>query len=165
MRIAICPGSFDPVTKGHLDVVERTARLFDRVYVAVLANAAKKPLFSVAERVELLQQATAHLHNVRSESYTGLVVDYATARGASVIVRGVRGNLDVDYEWQMAAMNRELNGTVETLFMPTAPQYAQVSSSLVKEVAAFGGDVGKWVPESVAVRLLSKLQPKEGAED
>lgn len=159
MRIAVCPGSYDPVTFGHLDIVRRAAPLFDTLYVAVLDNPRKRPLFTVEERVEMLRDVTADLPTVMCESFSGLVVDYADRRGANVIVRGVRSQADYEYELPMAAMNRELRPDVETLFMPTAPMYAQVSSSLVKEVAAFGGNVEGWLPDVVRKRLLARLGP------
>lgn len=162
MRIAICPGSYDPVTLGHLDIIQRAAGLFDTLYAAVLDNSSKQPLFSVDERVEMLREATAHLPNVTCEAFRGLVVDYAQRRGARVIVRGVRSQADFEYELPMAAMNRQMRPDVETLFMPTAPTFAQVSSSLVKEVARFGGDVEPWVPDGVKHRLLTRLVEKEG---
>lgn len=162
MRIAVCPGSYDPVTLGHLDIVRRASALFDSLYVAVLDNPRKQPLFSVEERVEMLQQATADLPNVVCESFRGLVVDYAARLGARVIVRGVRNYADYEYELPMAAMNRQLRPCIETLFMPTAPEFAQVSSSLVKEVAFFGGDIARWVPQGVEARLLARLREKEG---
>lgn len=159
MHIAVCPGSYDPVTLGHLDIVRRAAALFDVLYVAVLDNPSKRPLFTVEERVDMLREATADLPTVRCESFAGLVVDYADSRDAGVIVRGVRGSADLEYELPMAAMNRELRPGIETLFMPTAPVYAQISSSLVKEVAAFGGSVDGWVSAAVRDRLLTRLGP------
>lgn len=163
MRVAVCPGSFDPITLGHLDIIARAAPLFDRLYVAVLENTSKRPLFTVEERLELLREATAHLPTVVCESFTGLVVEYAARRQARVIVRGVRSALDFDYEVQMASMNKQLAPDVETLLIPTVPQYAQVSSTLVKEVAAFGGRVDQWVPAAVGERLYAKLRGREGA--
>lgn len=164
MRIGICPGSFDPITLGHLDIVTRAARLFDVLYVAVLDNPRKRPLFTVEERVRLLKEATASLPSVRCESFSGLVVDYAARKKAHAIVRGVRSQSDYEYELQMASMNKQLAPEVETLFLPTAPEYAQVSSSLVKEVATFGGPVDQWVPPHVRDRLYAKLHGKEGAD-
>lgn len=164
MRIGICPGSFDPITLGHLDIIRRAAGLFDLLYVAVLDNPSKRPLFTVQERVELLKEATADLASVRCESFSGLVVDYAAGRNAVAIVRGVRNQSDYEYELQMASMNKQLAPRIETLFLPTAPQYAQVSSSLVKEVASFGGRVDQWVPDHVCRRLYAKLRGKEGAD-
>lgn len=164
MRIGICPGSFDPVTLGHLDIVTRAAGLFDVLYVAVLDNPSKRPLFTTEERVEMLERVTAHLASVRCETFSGLVVDYATRRSAQAIIRGVRSQSDYEYELQMASMNKQLVPTVETLFLPTAPEYAQVSSSLVKEVAAFGGRVDQWLPAYVSERLYAKLHGKEGGD-
>lgn len=164
MRIALCPGSYDPVTLGHLDIVRRAAPLFDVLYVAVLDNPSKRPLFTVEERVEMLVEATASWPSVRCASFSGLVVDYAAHVGAQVIVRGVRTQADYEYELSMAAMNRDLRPEVETLFMPTAPAFAQVSSSLVKEVALFGGDVSRWVPQNVQDRLARRLHKKEGVD-
>ncbi|HLT58781.1 MAG TPA: pantetheine-phosphate adenylyltransferase [Limnochordales bacterium] len=162
MRIAVCPGSFDPVTRGHLDIVQRAARLFDLLYVAVLDNARKQPLFTAAERVQMLAEATASIPNVRCETFSGLVVEYARSRGASVIVRGVRSPSDCEYEMQMAAMNRDLHPDLETLLLPSAPAYAHVRSSLVKEVAALGGPIDQWVPENVRRRLLARFRTKGG---
>lgn len=162
LRIAVLPGSYDPVTNGHLDIITRAAPLFDVLYVAVLDNPRKQPLFSADERVEMLSEATAHLPSVRCASFRGLVVDYADRVGARVIIRGVRTLADYEYELSMAAMNRQLRPHVETLFMPSAPDHAQVSSSLVKEVAVFGGDVSRWVPQLVRARLLRRLHKKEG---
>lgn len=164
MHIALCPGSYDPVTSGHLDIIRRAAPLFDVLYVAVLDNPRKQPLFSVKERVQMLREATSDLSSVRCDSFQGLVVDYADHLGARVIVRGVRTQADYEYELPMASMNRELRPHIETLFMPTAPRYAQVSSSLVKEVAAFGGDVSRWVPDAVQARLLERIHKKDGVD-
>lgn len=164
MHIAVCPGSYDPVTSGHLDIIRRAAPLFEVLYVAVLDNPNKRPLFSVEERVAMLQAATADLPSVRCQSFAGLVVDYAERVGARIIVRGLRTPADYEYELPMAAMNRQLRPGVETLFMPTAPAFAQVSSSLVKEVAAFGGDISGWVPGAVRERLYERLQEKDGVD-
>lgn len=164
MRIAVCPGSFDPITLGHLDIIQRAAPLFDRLFVAVLDNTSKRPLFTVEERVALLKEATKALPTVVCESFSGLVVEYAAAKQAQVIVRGVRGPTDFDYEVQMASMNKQLAPDIETLFLPTAPEYAQVSSSLVKEVASFGGPIEQWVPAHVGRQLHAKLRGREGAD-
>ena len=164
MRIGICPGSFDPITLGHLDIIRRAARLFDVLYVAVLDNPSKRPLFTVEERRELLEEATADLPSVRCESFSGLLVDYAADKNATAIVRGVRSPADCEYELQMATMNRQLSPGLETLLLPTAPEYAHIRSSLVKEVALFGGSVDQWVPGHVGRRLYAKLRAKEGAD-
>ena len=153
---ALCPGTFDPVTKGHVDIVQRAAALFDRVLVAVVENPGKEPLFSVAERVEMLREALSGLGNVEVESFSGLLVDHARSRGVGVIVKGLRAVSDFDYELQMAQMNRHL-GEVETYFVPTSPRWSYLSSSLVKEIAGYGGDVSRLVPEQVLRRLKERL--------
>jgi pantetheine-phosphate adenylyltransferase len=156
-RRAVCPGSFDPVTNGHLDIIGRTSRLYDEVIVAVLVNQAKTGLFSVDERLEMLREVTAGYPNVRVESFQGLLVDFCKAQGASVVVKGLRAISDFDYELQMAQMNVGLAG-VETLFMATNPLYSFLSSSLVKDVAKWGGDVSAHVPDLVAARLATRLR-------
>lgn len=153
---ALCPGTFDPVTNGHLDIIERAARRFDAVVVGVLENPAKEPLFTARERVSMLRDATTSLSNVEVDAFSGLLVAFARARGADVIVKGLRAVTDFEYEIQMAQMNRRL-AEVETLFMTTAPSWSYLSSSLVKEVARFGGDVTGLVPPVVAERLIEKL--------
>jgi pantetheine-phosphate adenylyltransferase len=153
---ALCPGTFDPVTNGHVDIVQRAAGLFDGVVVAVVENPAKEPLFRVAERVEMLRESLSGLANVEVESFAGLLVDYARTRGVGVIVKGLRAVSDFDYELQMAQMNRHL-GEVETCFVPTSPRWSYLSSSLVKEIARFGGDVSGLVPEHVPRRLKERL--------
>ncbi len=161
MRRAVCPGSFDPVTNGHVDVIERAARLYDELVVAVLVNPGKAGLFPVEERMALLREAVADLPTVRVDSFEGLLVDYCRAHGIPVIVKGLRAVGDFEYELQMAQMNRELAG-VETLFVPTAPQVGHLSSSLIKQVARFGGDVSALVPPAVNDRLVA-LRPAGGA--
>ena len=156
MRIAVCPGSFDPVTMGHLDVFERASRMSDQVIVAVLINKIKESLFSVAERIEMLIEATAHLPNVTVDSFYGLLVDYCKDHEVNAIVKGLRAVSDFDYELQMAQMNYRLN-QVETCFISTNPLYSYLSSSLVKDVATHGGDVSGLVPEAVLKRLQGKL--------
>jgi pantetheine-phosphate adenylyltransferase len=153
---ALCPGTFDPVTNGHLDIVERAARLFDRVVVAVVENPAKQPLFELHERVAMLEEAVAGIKGAEVASFSGLLVDYARAQGVGVVMKGLRAVTDFDYELQMAQMNRHLSG-VETCFVPTSPKWSYLSSSLVKEVAKFGGDVSGLVPEHVASRLKERL--------
>jgi pantetheine-phosphate adenylyltransferase len=154
VRRAVCPGSFDPVTNGHVDVINRAAALYDELVVAVLVNPGKAGLFSVDERMELLREAVADLPNVTVDSFQGLLVDYCRGHDIPVIVKGLRAVSDFEYELQMAQMNRELAG-VETLFVPTAPQVGHLSSSLVKQVAQFGGDVSHLVPKAVNERLLA----------
>ena len=153
---ALCPGTFDPVTNGHLDIIERAGQRFDAVIVGVLDNPAKLPLFSAEERVQMLKEVTASLTNVSITSFSGLLVESARTLGADVVVKGLRAVTDFEYEIQMAQMNHALTG-VETLFMTTGPQWSFVSSSLVKEVARFGGDVSALVPPVVAERLHDRL--------
>ncbi len=154
---ALCPGTFDPVTNGHLDIIERAAARFDALVVGVLDNPAKEPLFNVEERVGLLKEATQGLSNVEVEAFSGLLVDHARRRGPDVVViKGLRAVTDFEYEIQMAQMNHRLAG-VETLFMTTSPQWSFLSSSLLKEVARFGGDVSGLVPAAVADRLAERL--------
>ncbi len=153
---AVCPGTFDPVTNGHLDIIERASRVFDRLVVAVLDNPRKDPLFTVEERLGILKEATSDLDNVEIDSFQGLLVEYARRHEADVIVKGLRAVSDFDYELQMAQMNARLTG-VETFFMHTSPKWSYLSSSLVKEVATYGGDVSGLVPDFVRERLLDKL--------
>ena len=159
MRRAVCPGSFDPVTNGHLDIVGRASRLFDEVIIGVLINHSKTGLFTISERLQMLSQATADYPNVRVESFHGLLVDFCRAQHAAVVIKGLRAVSDFDYELQMAQMNIGLSG-VETLFMPTNPQHSFLSSSLVKEVAKWGGDIATYVPDLVGERLVTRLREK-----
>ena len=156
MRRCVCPGSFDPVTNGHLDVVERASRLYDEVTVGVLVNASKSGLFEVDERIAMLREVTADLGNVTVDSFQGLLVDYCRERDIPVVVKGLRAVSDFDYELQMSQMNNRLTG-LETLFVATNPEYSFLSSSLVKEVAAWGGDVSGLVPEPVLRRLRERM--------
>ncbi|MER7280954.1 pantetheine-phosphate adenylyltransferase [Dactylosporangium sp. CA-139114] len=156
MRRAVCPGSFDPVTNGHLDIVGRASQMFDEVVVAVLINQSKAGLFTVDERLEMLATVTAPYANVRVDAFQGLLVDFCHANDIGAIVKGVRVAGDFDYELQMAQMNYGLGG-IETLFMPTNPKYSFVSSSLIKEVAKWGGDVSPHVPDLVANRLRERF--------
>jgi pantetheine-phosphate adenylyltransferase len=155
MTRAVCPGSFDPVTHGHLDVIERTARVVDEVVVAVGTNIAKNALFSPNERVEMLAEECARWSNVEVTLFRGLLVDFCAANDIQVISKGLRGS-DFGYELQMAQMNRQLTG-VDTLFLPTAPQWAFVSSSLVREVATLGGDVTAFLPATIATRTMARI--------
>jgi pantetheine-phosphate adenylyltransferase len=159
--VAICPGSFDPLTNGHVDIIRRGARLFDRIVVAVLINLEKAPLFTVPERVEIAREAFAGQPNVEVDTFDGLLVDYARKRGAGVIVKGLRAVSDFEFEMQMALMNRKLNPEVETVFMMPTQPYTYVSSRLVKEVVALGGSVHGLVPESVEKRLREKKLARE----
>jgi pantetheine-phosphate adenylyltransferase len=154
--IAIYPGSFDPLTNGHIDIIERGARLFDRIIVSILLNLDKKPLFSVKERIEICREAFSRHANVEVDTFDGLLVDYVRRKRALVIVRGLRAISDFEYELQMALMNRRLNHDVETVFMMPAEPYTYVSSRLVKEVVALGGSVEGLVPPGVEARLRAK---------
>ncbi len=156
MRKAVCPGSFDPVTNGHLDVFARAAQLADEVIVAVLVNRTKQSLFTVDERMEMLREVTGSFGNVSVDSFDGLLVDYCKEHGVTAIVKGLRAVSDFDYELQMAQMNYRLS-RVETLFISTNPEFGYLSSSLIKEVARFGGDVKGSVPDSVLRRLQAKF--------
>ena len=159
MRRAVCPGSFDPVTNGHLDIVGRASRLCDEVVVGVLINQSKQGLFTVEERIDMLREVTAPYGNVRVDSFRGLLVDFCRSQEATIVIKGLRAVSDFDYELQMAQMNIGLAG-VETLFMPTNPLYSFLSSSLVKEVAKWGGDVSPYVPDLIGERLVSRLRQK-----
>jgi pantetheine-phosphate adenylyltransferase len=156
MTRVVCPGSFDPVTNGHLDIITRASRLYDEVVVAVGVNVSKSRLFSAAERIEMLEQACAGFGNVRIAGFTGLLTDFCRQQDAVAIVKGLRTG-DFDYELQMAQMNARLAPEVETVFLPTAPELAYLASSLVKEVAALGGDVTGLLPEPVRRQLLARL--------
>jgi pantetheine-phosphate adenylyltransferase len=154
---ALCPGSFDPVTNGHLDIIERTSRHFEDVIVAVIRNPQKsQSLFSLEERQKMLHEVTAHLPNIRIEFFKGLLVDFAKEHGGDAIVKGLRAVSDFDYELQMAQMNQRLSG-IDTFFISTSPQYSFLSSSLVREVARYGGDVSSMVPPLVAERLAERF--------
>ena len=158
-RRAVCPGSFDPMHNGHLNVIGRASKLYDEVVVAVLVNKTKSSMFSVDERIEMLTEVTAEYGNVRVDSFHGLLVDYCRAHGIPAIVKGLRAVSDFDYELQMAQMNSGLAG-VDTLFMPTNPEFSFLSSSLVKEVATWGGDVSRLIPAAVLQRLLGRLDER-----
>jgi pantetheine-phosphate adenylyltransferase len=155
IRRALCPGSFDPVTNGHIDIIGRTANLYDEVVVAIFVNQSKSSLFSVDERMAMLSEVTAEYPNVTIDTFEGLVVDYCRVHDIPVIVKGLRAVSDFDYELQMAQMNRGLAG-IDTLFMPTNPEYSFLASSLVKEIAKWGGDVSSLVPPNVLKRLKER---------
>ncbi len=157
MRRCVCPGSFDPITNGHLDVIERAALLFDDVAVLVTVNASKAGMFSVDERLEMLRETTEGLPNVRVDAFRGLLVDYCRTHEVRAVVKGLRAVSDFDYELQMAQMNHRLSG-VDTVFVPTSPESSFLSSSLVKEVAIWGGDVSGLVPEPVLRRLKTRVR-------
>ena len=157
MNIAIVPGSFDPVTNGHLDIIKRTSQLFDEVYVSILSNSSKNPLFSVEERMELISRATADLKNVKVETFTGLLVDYARSKKAKFIVKGLRAVSDFEYEFQMSLTNKQLAPEIETFFITTNANYAYLSSSIVKEVAKYGGDLPEMVPKEIIGDIQDKI--------
>jgi pantetheine-phosphate adenylyltransferase len=157
MRTAIYPGSFDPLTNGHLDVIQRATKLFDRVVVAVAKSESKQPFFTLEERLELVQDAVRHLANVEADSFDGLLVEYASRRSAHAVVRGLRAVSDFEFEFQLALMNRKLDGEVETIFMMPKDTYTFLSSRIVKEIARLGGDVSAFVPAHVQAALKKKL--------
>ena len=157
MRIAVYPGSFDPVTNGHLDIITRSARLFDKVIVAVLVNRSKTPSFSQKKRIELIQKATKNLDNVEVESFSGLTVDFARKRRATAIIRGLRAISDYESELAMAALNRRMAPEIETIILFTNPEWSFISSSLVKEMCAFGGDITGLVPDEIVTEVQNKL--------
>jgi pantetheine-phosphate adenylyltransferase len=157
MRIAVYPGSFDPITNGHLDVLQRAAKLFDRVIVAVAVSESKHPLFSLDERVQMVAHAVRHLPNVEADSFQGLLVEYVELRSAQAVVRGLRAVSAFEFEFQLALMNRKLNERVETIFMMPKDTYTFLSSRIVKEMAQFGGDVSAFVPAHVRTALVGKF--------
>lgn len=156
--IAIYPGSFDPVTKGHLDIIERSSKMVDELIVAVLNNNSKSPLFSVEERVNMLNEVTKHIDNVKVDSFSGLLVDFAKKSNATVIIRGLRAVTDFEYELQMSQTNRIMDKDVDTIFLTTSLEYAYLSSSTVKEVAFCGGDIANFVPQYVVKQVKEKIQ-------
>ena len=156
--IAVCPGSFDPITYGHLDIIKRGAKIFDEVYVVVLNNSSKKPLFTVEERIELIKEVTKDIPNVKVDSHSGLLVDYAKMRNANAIIRGLRAVSDFEYEMQITSMNRILDENIETFFIMTNNQYSFLSSSIVKEVAKYDGSVVDLVPPIVERDLKEKFK-------
>ena len=157
MNIAIVPGSFDPVTNGHLDIIKRTSQLFDEVYVSILSNSSKNPLFSVEERMELISRVTGDLNNVKVDTFTGLLVDYARSKNAKFIVKGLRAVSDFEYEFQMSLTNKHLAPEIETFFITTNSNYAYLSSSIVKEVAKYGGDLTQMVPKEIIGDIQDKI--------
>lgn len=156
MRIAICPGSFDPLTNGHLDVIQRATKLFDRVIVAVAHNESKKPFFTLAERMEMAAVSVRHLPTVEVDSFDRLLVDFAEQRGAQAIVRGLRAVSDFEFEFQLALMNRNMNERVETIFMMPKDTYTYLSSRMIKEIVRLGGDVSAFVPPQIKLALEAK---------
>lgn len=157
MKIAVIPGSFDPVTNGHLDIIRRTAALFDKVYVGILRNSSKKPLFTTEERIDLIKRVTRDMPNVEVESFDGLLVNYAEEKGASFIVKGLRAVSDFEYEFQMALTNKNINPNIETFFITTSRSYSYLSSSIVKEVARYGGPISDFVPREIEKDIIEKI--------
>ncbi len=158
MKISIYPGSFDPITNGHIDIIERASKISDKLIVSVLNNNEKKSLFTVDERVEMIKESTKNFQNVEVEYFDGLLVDYAKRKNANIIIRGLRAVTDFEYELQLAQTNRELYNEVETLFLLTSIQYSYLSSSIVKQVAEENGDISKFVPDFVANKLKEKYK-------
>jgi len=165
MRTAVYPGSFDPITNGHLDVIQRAAKLFDRVIVAVAKNESKNPFFSMSQRQDLCAQAVAHLPNVTVDAFTGLLVEYVERVQGDAVVRGLRAVSDFEFEFQLALMNRKLNERVETIFMMPKDTYTFISSRLVKEIARLGGDVSSFVPKLVQEALANRLTAKKAGKE
>ena len=161
MRIAIYPGSFDPVTLGHLDIIRRASGLFDRLIVAVMHNQNKKPMFSVEERMEMLRRTTAGLPNVEIESFCGLLADYARRKNACVLVKGLRAVSDFEYEFQMALANRKLNADLDTVFLMTSSEYMYLSSSVVKDIAVHGGSVAGFVPDEIVQDIVRRTRKED----
>ena len=158
MTRAVVPGSFDPVTKGHLDIIERSSKIFDEIVVVVLQNSAKITTFSVEERMDFIRRSTSGMKNVSVDSFDGLLVDYMRKKNAAVIVKGLRAVSDFEYEYQMALTNHKLNPDVETLFLNTSQEYMFLSSSIVKQIASFGGDVSDFLPEQIREDVQNRLQ-------
>ena len=163
-HIAIYPGSFDPITLGHQDIIERAAKMFDKLIVAVLINRAKSPLFSADERVKMIQMVTGHIDNVEVRSFDGLSVDFAESMGAKVIVRGLRAVTDFEYELQMAQTNRAMKHDIDTIFLTTDLRYAYLSSSIVKEVASYGGQIDLFLPPEIVPLLRNRIKEREHKE-
>ena len=166
MRIAVCPGSFDPITKGHLDIITRAAGLFDKVIVVVLPNPKKTPVFSVEERMDLISKATEHIPNTLVDTYDGLLAEYARGKKACAIVKGLRAVTDFEYEFQMALFNKRMYPEAETIFLTTAQENMYLSSSIVKQVAGFGGDISDFIPETIMDEVTKRLyKPSKNAQE
>ena len=161
MKIAVCPGSFDPVTKGHIDIIKRASGMFDSVVVAISINPSKTPSFTLEERADQLRRCVSGLNNVSVETQSGLIAEYARDIGACAIVKGIRSASDYEYEYPMAAINKKINEGLETVFLAANENYAYISSSLVKQIASFGGDISYYVPEEIYTEVLERLGRKE----
>lgn len=157
MKIAVYPGSFDPVTNGHLDIIKRAAKTFDKVYVAILTNSAKSPAFSLSQRIDWLKRATKELGNVEIDSFSGLLVNYANEKNANIIIKGLRAVSDFEYEFQMALTNRALSPNIETMFLMTNGKYSYLSSSIVKEIARLGGSLNGLVPDFMIEEVANEI--------
>ncbi|MEG1782602.1 MAG: pantetheine-phosphate adenylyltransferase [Oscillospiraceae bacterium] len=160
MRIAICPGSFDPVTKGHIDILERTSKLFDKVIAVVMINPAKTPTFTTEERVEFIKRVTKNIPNIEVEAHLGLVADYAKSKNAHTLVKGLRAVTDFEYEFQQALTNKKLNKDLETMFMVTNQEYMYLSSTIVRQIADFGGDISQFVPPEIKDDIVARITKK-----
>ena len=161
MKVAIYPGSFDPITEGHLDIISRAAKTFDKLIVVVLVNVDKKGLFDIEERVELIKRVTQDIPNIEVESFNGLLIEFVEQKKANIIIKGLRAISDFEYEFQMALMNTKLNSNIETLFMMTSAQYSYVSSSAIKQVANFGGCIEGLVPKEIIPDVVRKIKKKD----
>ena len=161
MKIAICPGSFDPVTLGHLDIIQRASQMFDKVIVAVLVNPEKNPSCTADERLDMIRRVVTGIPNVEVECFEGLLADYARMKNAHTIVKGLRAVTDFEYEFQMALINRKLNPDADTVFLTTSSQHMYLSSSMVKSIASFGGDISDFVPECICAEISRRLGPQE----
>ncbi len=165
MKIGIYPGTFDPVTNGHIDIIKRAVLLFDKVIIAVTTNSAKTPLFSIEERIDMIKDSTRKITNVEVDSFHGLLVDYVSEKEATAVIRGLRATSDFEFEFQMALINRKLSKSLVTVFLMPHEKYTYLNSSIVKEVAHFEGDVSCFVPENVNTKLVEKLKSKETIQE
>lgn len=162
MKVCVYPGSFDPITNGHLDIIERASRIFDKLIVAVLVNSSKKSTFSLEERVGLIKECIKDKSNIEVDSFSGLLIDYMRLKGANVVIKGLRVVTDFEYEFQMALLNKNLDPDIETIFMMTNNKFSYISSSMVKEIARFGANMDEFVPEVIKKKILDKLKVGKG---